>query len=286
MKLLIGTCGLLLTLALLYLLRQNNEYRETVVALREECTKLRLSLEDMRRFPARPAHDDLIVQTGSRDDAASEEEIPYENALEQWLVKVKRLTGYLKTRPDLRIPQMARLTAEDWLDVTKDKPFDCEADFRKALGELRGMARQKEADHIGVALRAAWAANSNNPPENLYAAVLPHLPSTMDPAIAAQLRSNPSGVIGGLKTQRLFVVVDQPVDLWDATLFYAADGSWGARAAVHPAEASIRKALAAFLSHYGVSPHRFEDLHEFMGRDGVDPAEGQELLLALQRKVK
>ncbi len=133
-----------------------------------------------------------ILYTAPKADEA------FENALEVWLGKQRRLADFLARNPNLYIPQMEVLTAEDWLDATKVQEFDTEAAYRKALGALRGKARSKFSPQIAEAIKEAIAAIGQAPTDPLV--VAPYLPPGFNIDILKQLEVNPSGEVPLLKS--------------------------------------------------------------------------------------
>ncbi len=191
----------------------------------------------------------------------------FENALDAWIGKVRRLADYLSGHPGIRIPQMDRLTASDWLDVVKDAngSLDTEADFREALGKLRGLARQKVAPEIGKALVEAIAQNNGKLPDDPRS-LAPYLPAGFNPAILDEFLMNPSGEIPGLKTQQRFVLIDKRVDdLWDATMFYDTAGNWGLHSAFAKGKETVANAITQFTQSTGVPPTSPSQLLPYMG---------------------
>src|SRR5690606_10340514 len=122
----------------------NEDARATAMRQEQEISRLKESLNAI-------AHQSEGLALHHGDEK-------FENALDVWIGKVRMLSTYLENNPDKRIPQMDLLTEKEWLDVTKDIELDSEADFRQALGKLRGLARQKVASQIREALKGAMAA--------------------------------------------------------------------------------------------------------------------------------
>jgi hypothetical protein len=202
--------------------------------------------------------------------------------------KIHRLNAYLDKHPERRISQINLLTAADWLDATKEVKLDSEADLRKALGKLRGMARQKTAGDVGKALAQAMAANGGEVPANAQA-LAPYLPAGFDSAILQQLAINPSGAIPGLRElgggKPQFFLVDKPVDdLWDATLFYDKDGNRGMRSASVAGENDVSNAIAQFANTTGALPTTGAQLAEYPGIKAMNPSLLEEIFEAIVTK--
>jgi hypothetical protein len=208
-------------------------------------------------------------------------------AFDAWMGKVRRLFAYLAMHPERRIPQMDALTAADWLDVTKNKDLETEADFREALAKLRGLARQKFANDIGKALERAMAEDGGRPPSDPQA-LAAYVPAGIDQSILRQLAVNATGVMPGLKilgATEQFYLVDKPVDdLWDSTLFYSPNGGAGVRAAGAMGENSVAAAIAQYTKANGVPPTSAYQLSQYPGISAIDQADLDEMFKAMTTK--
>ena len=224
--------------------------------------------------------DSVSAQTVARPAESDER---FENAIDQWLGRVHRLSAYLDQHPEKRIPQMDLLTADDWLDVTRQK-LDTEADVRAAIGRLRGFARAKIAHEIGKALGQAIAAGDGHVPVDPQA-LAPYLPSNISPIVLQQLSINLSGKIEGLRTTDQFYLVDTPIDLWDSTLFYSANGTYGTRAAHAQGQSSVEAAIASFTKSNGSPPTDARQLIQYPGIGVIPEATLNDLFNALTTKV-
>lgn len=212
-----------------------------------------------------------------------------ESAIEAWLVKVGKLRGFLREHPEWSIAQLELLAPADWLDATK-KPLESEADLRRALGSLRGLARQKTASDIAKALRAATAANGGQAPGSVET-LLSYLPAGFDPALLSQVMLNPSGAIPGLREigggATTYYLVDRPVDpLWDGTLFYDASGGYGSRSSSARGENDVANAIAQFrAANNGAAPTNVSQLLGDPKVAALDPTTLEELFRAMTTSV-
>lgn len=216
-----------------------------------------------------------------------ESEQRFENALDTWIERVNSLAAYLKSHPEKRIPQMDLLSDQEWLDVTKSD-LESEADFREALGKLRGIARQKVALEIGRALKSAIAANGGSAPTDPLE-LAAHLPPGFNLEILRQLSANPSGQITGLKSlssQPRFVLVDTAVDIWDPTFFYSTDGNYGMRSPNAPGQHAIKKAIADFTASHGIPPTSVSQLLQDPEVSQIDHTTREDVFTALTAKPR
>ena len=111
-------------------------------ALRAELAELDASIAEARGRMVEPAS----VHGFTTED--------FEIELEQWSLRVVGMARYLDLHPQLRIPELDALTDKDWLDVAKRFELDNEADYRKALSEVRSQAKWKFIGKIRDALMA------------------------------------------------------------------------------------------------------------------------------------
>jgi hypothetical protein len=196
---------------------------------------------------------------------------PFEDAVGSWLGRIDRLNAFLGQHPEWSIPELRYLTANDWLDATKNANLVTEADCREALASLRSLAKRNSAPKIEDALHRYLAANHGAlPPE--AAALAGYLPDGLDPALLQRYSMNPSGRVPGLRGDLRFVLVEtKPVDpLWDSSFFYSETGGYGTRAAFNDAAAAVTNAIDRFQQSNGRPPTDVSQIGPFLQRK-VDP---------------
>ncbi|HWA07835.1 MAG TPA: hypothetical protein VG838_00055 [Opitutaceae bacterium] len=269
----------------------NARQRSEILGLTETVSGLKkASLQSQHESPARdhpissPASKTADKESANPNSSAND--AAFENALDAWIDKARRLSRYLETHPERKIPQLSLVTPQDWLEVTKDKDLESDADYREALGNLRGIARRKAAPTVTAALRQAVMENHGEAPSSLQA-LTPFLPADFDPACLQQLAVNPSGAIDGLREiggKPTFFLVDNAVDLWDGTLFYAADGGYGSHAAKPRQQSAIQHAIADFTRANGSPPAEFSQLATAPELAAMDQAVAAEIFHALTAK--
>jgi RNA polymerase sigma factor (sigma-70 family) len=77
------------------------------------------------------------------------------------------LNQHLQRMPDKKIPELQFLTESDWLAVAKDASLQSEADVRKALSELRNVAKHKFGTYALNAVDKFAAANNGQLPTDM-----------------------------------------------------------------------------------------------------------------------
>ncbi len=126
--------------------------------------------------------------------------------------KIAKLKTRLLQDPNAAIPEMQFLEDQDWQKVAS-KRLESEADFRRALAELRTAAEEKYAKKYQVALRQYLAANEKQFPTNLMQ-LKPFFEPAIDEAILQRWKLVPSegeaspGFSGG----DWVLALDKPVD--------------------------------------------------------------------------
>lgn len=96
---------------------------------------------------------------GSRDSTDA--------AAATWLAKVKELQQRLNDSPEARIPELKFLSDFDWVELAHDAKLETDADYRKALGEVRKRAESYFTKQLQSALKAYMDLNSGQWPTDL-----------------------------------------------------------------------------------------------------------------------
>lgn len=244
-----------------------------IFELRAELTRLQAELVRSRTENSTGEGESQTARAAEVRAIAGDE--IYENALSAWIGRVRRLEVFRAKHPELAIRELSLLNEFDWLDATKQASLETEADLRKALSELRRIARRKSAPGIGQALADAVEANGGKLPQSVQELV-PFLPPHLDPLILERFTLNPTGQIGGLvdtSGPSTFFLVENPVDaLWDTTSFFQPSGSMGTRSVGRGAASAVEKALANYISANGTSPQHADQLDSYLDNRSLEPA--------------
>jgi RNA polymerase sigma factor (sigma-70 family) len=124
-----------------------------LLKLRAQVAKLRDDARELARLKA---------------DAVSKENDPTAAAMDSWLVRVKKLKDRLAQTPDQSIPELQLLTDQNWLGVAKNRQqLETDADFDKALSDLRSSAKGDFASMVQSALRSYAQANNGQSPVDM-----------------------------------------------------------------------------------------------------------------------
>jgi hypothetical protein len=161
--------------------RRASALQEQTAALTAEHDSLVKQLQDEREEASRklaaaqrqkaPAPDQLSeivklrAQVGRLRDqlanAKAAQQDPSAREINSWLDRVKKLKEKLAQTPDRAIPEFQLLTDQDWLDAVRDlKQLETDADYDKALSELRNAAKREFSGSVQTALQAYAQANN------------------------------------------------------------------------------------------------------------------------------
>lgn len=196
-----------------------------------------------------------------------------EIALADWLERVAQLRQWLERTPGQHIPEMAYLRARDWLLVTRDNPLQSDMQFRRALGDLRQIAKFKP--EISANFSAALSAWSRAHPGERPASSL-ELQPYLNPALGADLLARyefTSSTWWGAK-EGVWVLQEKAsgLDEFDNQLSYGLNGGSSNRGAVGALSTAMVAAWRAFAAaHPNQSPTGPEQLQPYLPAT-IDPA--------------
>ena len=102
------------------------------------------------------------------DDAPETKETPFSRHVSQLIGTAASLDQLFTEHPQRAIPELAKLTAGDWLKVTESADLQSEDGLRKAMSEARRAGKKRFLLETVEALKAYQSANSNQfPPPRL-----------------------------------------------------------------------------------------------------------------------
>lgn len=87
--------------------------------------------------------------------------------LAQLALRVTQLRERFESQPGQRIPELARLTDEDWIAVALERELKSDAEIRRSMSELRRRAKSAVFESIREAFQAEVTANQGEVPETL-----------------------------------------------------------------------------------------------------------------------
>jgi len=131
-------------------LREENERRNRAAA---ELASLRSEIDRLRRDSEELA---ALKKSTATDPAGA--------TANSWLDRIKRLKERLNQTPQAKIPELDFLTEDDWLRATMRGDLKSDADYRRALAELRSYVEGRFADRIARAVVKYSFANGGQLP--------------------------------------------------------------------------------------------------------------------------
>jgi RNA polymerase sigma factor (sigma-70 family) len=109
----------------------------------------------------------LEQQTGQSKASATVSDDPFTQSVLALTQRAGELNGHLQRMPEKKIPELQLLTENDWLSVAKEVSLQSEADVRRALAELRNVAKHKFATYALQAVDKFIAANNGQMPTDV-----------------------------------------------------------------------------------------------------------------------
>ncbi|HEY4248214.1 MAG TPA: sigma-70 family RNA polymerase sigma factor [Lacunisphaera sp.] len=130
--------------------RESLKLEEQIAAQDIQATQLQADRNRAEKLLAEKQKELEATQARASENAATEAD------LDAWLGRVSHLREWLGKMPEKNIPEMKFLTSSDWLKVTLNNDLATNDKVRKALSELRRIAKDKPeiAQNIETALRA------------------------------------------------------------------------------------------------------------------------------------
>jgi RNA polymerase sigma factor (sigma-70 family) len=151
-----------------------------LLKLRAEVTKLRDDTRELARLKAA---------------AASNVDDPTASEMNSWLSRVKKLKDRVDQMPGEKIPEFQFLTDQDWLDAVRQlKQLDTDADFNKALKDLRNSAKHEFASMVGNALGGYAQANNGQLPGD-FSQLSPYFASSVDDSVLQGYEFTQPGIV-------------------------------------------------------------------------------------------
>jgi RNA polymerase sigma factor (sigma-70 family) len=136
-----------------------------VNALLNDNDRLRRAALEVPSLRGRVAQLLIDSQEFARLGAGGEHD-PTESEMEAWLTRVDRLKAWFERRPDMWIPELDLINERDWLDATRET-IESEEDYRRAMGQLRYMAKNQFGRQVIQATDAWKESNPGRVPQDL-----------------------------------------------------------------------------------------------------------------------
>ena len=132
---------------------------------------------------------------------------------EKWLKQVTELKQLVEQRPELRIPELQFLTADDWLRLAQSPGFEFQTEdgIRATLAEVRHHAKGHLVSRMGDALFAYVATNNGQLPNDILQ-LKPYFDSPVEDAMLQRYTLQRTGRLGDYSESEPLIIEKAPVD--------------------------------------------------------------------------
>ncbi len=128
-----------------------------------------------------------------------------------WQERADILKELMGQYPEFQIPELALATPEDWLDATK-QPLTSDADYRRALAQVRTAVIVRFGENLGKALRAYMSQNNGAFPTD-PAQLAPYFANPVSPEMWQHYKISPASRFPNMRMGGEYVLtVKSPVD--------------------------------------------------------------------------
>lgn len=245
--------------------RQKTELSELVQQLtrdRDANVGELTALREQRKQESRSSPD----QRGASRDSAQDSADSTDAAAASWLAKVKQLQQRFNDSPESKIPELRFLSAFDWVEIAHRLKLKTDADYRKALGELRKCAEGYFTREFQSALKAFMAANAEEWPTDLNQ-LKTYFNPPVDQAILDRWQIVPKSAFPGREFAGDWVMTEKsPVDAaYDYRWTIDGPGSGGVgpyhyrpsetEVEIQSLKETLKSALDAYVSDNGKEPN-------------------------------
>ncbi|HEX3988301.1 MAG TPA: sigma-70 family RNA polymerase sigma factor [Verrucomicrobiae bacterium] len=169
----------------LQLQSERDDATNQIATLRSEAAKFRSSTSEivkLRREVAR-LRDASKAFAQRNATAAANENDPIDTEMKSWADRSKKLREMVAQKPDQQIPEFKLLKDKDWIDSVKDlSQLETDADYAKAIDELKGAAKGEFANAVQDAFNKFSQGNSGQTPTD-FSQLKPYLGDAGDDSI-------------------------------------------------------------------------------------------------------
>jgi len=142
--------------------RERDQAAARHVALQQENEGLRQTLAEVPKLRGEVAR---LRTTQKEAKAAADMNDPTVKQMLAYKAQAEEIARYLERMPDKQIPELKLLTDVDWLTATKEAKLESDADVRRTLSRLRGLAKNRLP--LASGLNAYINANNGQLPGDL-----------------------------------------------------------------------------------------------------------------------
>lgn len=202
--------------------------------------------------------------------------------LESWIERTDRLLEFLLSRHSLQIPEMQFLTENDWLVAAKNSELITEADFRKALSQLRRKAKGYVTANLQASFKSYMSEHAGEPLSDLQK-LIDFVEDPIEKEVLSRFEmdssyNDPTGV--HKKNEIMLIEQDLADEFWDSRLMLSPRGV-GIQT-VGGLEQQVLDAISLFEEKNARLPSNAGELESYVGSD-VSSSQLTEMYEALSR---
>jgi regulator of replication initiation timing len=142
--------------------RERDQAAARHAALQQENEQLRQTMAEVPKLRGEVAR---LRTTQKETKAAGDMNDPTVKQMLAYKAQAEEIARYLERMPDKQIPELKLLTDVDWLTATKEAKLESDADVRRTLSRLRGLAKNRLP--LAGGLNAYINANDGQLPTDL-----------------------------------------------------------------------------------------------------------------------
>ena len=253
---------------------------------RDDATKRWASLlAENEQLKSNPNATELLKLRSEVTRLRNEANDPAGSAAKAWLAKVNKLKQRLEETPGAKIPEFQFLTEQDWFDATRGK-LDSEADYRRALAQLRNTAKNEFAPLLSAALKKYLQANNDTFPSDVTL-LQPYFDSQVDGTMLSRWGVLSAETVPNMKVGKDWVIAEKaPVDdVFDSQIIIGSNGygasdylAWETQKIMPPVWAAFQSANngqgssdPSQLLPYATTPEQHEAIQKLILKNSANP---------------
>lgn len=190
--------------------------------------------------------------------------------LKAWAARRRQLKAWVELLPERTIPEMKLLTESDWLQASRDADLETENGARKALSQLRGLAKRRAVPEMQTALKNYLEANEGLLPVDPLQ-LLPYTGSSVDRSILERYEVVTADQNHGSVNRGQWQIVEREDALVDdvyGSLYSLGKSGWGT-VGWNRAQRAVDNAIRAYrAAHGGAAPVTTTQIMPYVAEPG------------------
>ncbi len=289
--LMVGSVASLGTIIIiLSFIAQSRSKKDSIEDLRTELSAIKFERENFKSQPGNFKKKLAKLRQPKSVMDGDSSEVPftfnYEHIateLESWIERTDRLLEFLLSRDNLQIPEMQFLTENDWLVAAKNSELKTEADFRKALSQLRSKAKGYITGNLRASLKSYMREHAGEPLSDLQK-LIDFVEDPIEKEVLSRFEmdssdNDPTGV--DKKNEIMLIERDLADEFWDSRVMLSPEGV-GMQHTVGGLEQQVLDAISLFEEKNARLPSNAGELESYVGSE-VSLSQLTEMYEALSR---